>query len=195
MKKNITEWDALENKAVFLYVLQVLGNTDILKIFKIIYFANKEYLHKYGMTVVKDTFVAMKNGPVPSFIYDAIKYAQKRNTSTYEYIDILKDCFEWDPDFQQNLYATQQADLDYIASAVKEELDESIAKYKDFSGEELSEKSHDEAWKISYDKAIAQGKKASKMEDLNIAQYAGASDETLQYIKMDQDTNRLILGM
>jgi uncharacterized phage-associated protein len=40
---------------------------------KILFFADKEHLQKYGRPVLGDVFVAMDNGPVPSQIYDMIK--------------------------------------------------------------------------------------------------------------------------
>jgi uncharacterized phage-associated protein len=40
---------------------------------KILFFAEKLHLNRYGRPIVADTFIAMPNGPVPSTIYDFIK--------------------------------------------------------------------------------------------------------------------------
>jgi uncharacterized phage-associated protein len=40
---------------------------------KVLFFAEKWHLNRYGRPIVADTFMAMPNGPVPSTIYDFIK--------------------------------------------------------------------------------------------------------------------------
>lgn len=60
-------------KAVALYVLDKCGETDFIHLFKIIYFAERNLYAKYGQHLVKDSFVAMEHGPVPSNLYDALK--------------------------------------------------------------------------------------------------------------------------
>lgn len=40
---------------------------------KILFFAEKLHLNRYGRPIVADTFIAMANGPVPSTIYDFIE--------------------------------------------------------------------------------------------------------------------------
>lgn len=40
---------------------------------KVLFYAEKFHLNKYGRPVVADTFIAMANGPVPSTIYDLVK--------------------------------------------------------------------------------------------------------------------------
>jgi uncharacterized phage-associated protein len=42
-------------------------------IFKSIFLADKLHMNKYGRPVTYDTYVAMKHGPVPSFVYDVVK--------------------------------------------------------------------------------------------------------------------------
>jgi len=65
--------DIAKLKAVALYVLDKCGETDFIHLFKIIYFAERNLYAKYGQHLVKDTFIAMEHGPVPSHLYDALK--------------------------------------------------------------------------------------------------------------------------
>lgn len=44
-----------------------------MKLFKLLYFSDKEHLLTYGRPVIGGHYVAMKDGPVPSQAYDAVK--------------------------------------------------------------------------------------------------------------------------
>lgn len=54
------------------YLLTLLGETDKLKIVKLMYLADKLHLIRYGRTITGDSFVAMKNGPVGSTVLDVL---------------------------------------------------------------------------------------------------------------------------
>ena len=60
--------------AVVLYILQHFKDgVDYIKLFKIMYFAQREYLATYGLTIAEDTFKARQLGPVPSLTYKVVK--------------------------------------------------------------------------------------------------------------------------
>ncbi|RUU10753.1 DUF4065 domain-containing protein [Mesorhizobium sp. M7A.T.Ca.TU.009.01.3.2] len=40
---------------------------------KALYFAELDHLQKYGRPIFGDRYIAMDNGPVPSFVYDVLK--------------------------------------------------------------------------------------------------------------------------
>src|SRR3989338_4477130 len=48
------------------FARQDLPDLDKLKICKLLYYADKEHLIKYGKPVLWDTYIHMDNGPVPS---------------------------------------------------------------------------------------------------------------------------------
>ena len=56
-----------------LYIAQNLNRRDFHKIFKILYFSDREYLARYGTTITGDCYIAMEAGPVPSKVYDIFK--------------------------------------------------------------------------------------------------------------------------
>lgn len=56
------------------YLLKNLGSTDKLKLVKLVYFADKFHLIKYGRTITNDEYWAMDHGPVGSNIKDILEY-------------------------------------------------------------------------------------------------------------------------
>lgn len=55
------------------YVLNTLGKAQFHELFKILYFADQEHIKIYGRPITGDKYIAMKYGPVPSFLYDILK--------------------------------------------------------------------------------------------------------------------------
>jgi uncharacterized phage-associated protein len=56
-------------KATLLFILQQLnGQSDFIKILKVLYFATQKHLARYGRAIVEDDFIAMPKGPVPSWL-------------------------------------------------------------------------------------------------------------------------------
>jgi len=49
---------------------------DMYNALKVLYFADKDHLAKYGRLICGDRYVAMSHGPVPSGVYDLIKIAR-----------------------------------------------------------------------------------------------------------------------
>ena len=69
--KTIEQINKIET--VVLYVLRNFPEgVDYIKLFKIIYFAQKEYLANYGKVLCPDTFKARTFGPVPGKVYPII---------------------------------------------------------------------------------------------------------------------------
>ena len=77
-----------------LFVLNEMGGIcDFHKVFKTLYFADKNHLSKFGRPITGDWYVAMKNGPVPSNLYDIFK-AIKSDSLFNQYANQFKDSFE-----------------------------------------------------------------------------------------------------
>lgn len=128
---------------VVLYIAEKLKRRDFHKIFKICYFADREYLNEYGITITGDTYIAMDAGPVPTKTYDMLKIV--RGDSYMSDTKNLGQYFavsNWM--FVQPL---QKADMAEIAPAEKEVIDRMIERYGDLSYDEIKEKSHDIAWR------------------------------------------------
>jgi hypothetical protein len=55
------------------YIAGKIPNVGRFHAAKILYFAELYHLREFGRPIVGDTYIAMENGPVPSFGYDVLK--------------------------------------------------------------------------------------------------------------------------
>ncbi|QSV44402.1 Panacea domain-containing protein [Geobacter benzoatilyticus] len=155
--------------ATVLYIAKKLGSTprkpDMHRIFKVLYFADQKHIAKFGRPVIGDTYIAMKDGPVPSQIYDMLKDVRDHLTGQFD------DFF-----CVQNYYVTprRDPDLDELSESDIEALDESIAENGRLNYAQLRNKSHDNA----YERSTRNGRILIR----EIAKVSGASPELLKYV-------------
>lgn len=169
-------------EAVVLYILQHFKNgVDYTKLFKIMYFAQREYLATYGLTIAEDTFKARQLGPVPSLTYKVVKMAENGDESADLKNFVSSICVNE----EKKVYAKAKPDMDYIADMEKEELDKTIAQYKDMDSKELSKLSHDTAYTT-----VCERMKDDPQQDIltliDIARAGGASKAMIDYIRQMQ---------
>jgi len=131
---------------VVLYIANKLQRKDFHKIFKLIYFADREHLSKYGRPITGDTYIAMKDGPVPSKLDDIFKAVRgdsffSFNAAEYAQLFSVNDWYFIIP--------KTEANLDYLSQSDVEELNNSLDKYGSMSWDEIREKSHDFAWRAT----------------------------------------------
>ena len=186
MAKNI-----LKTKAAFVYIISKFDGIDILRAFKILYFANKDHLARYGRAIIDDDFCALPNGPVPSNIYDAVKKAQgKTNYFPFEGIDEIVNAINIDSsgEFDYIIYSNEEPDCDELSKSDIECLERSYNENKDLSFKELSSKSHDLAWENAWET-----KHASKIDVFNMARAAGAGEEMVNYIEENINIDNILV--
>lgn len=153
-----------------LYILEGLGGKgDFHKIFKILYFAEREHLVRYGSLITEDSFVAMNNGPVPSLAYDIFKSLRGEGI-------IEKDRFTryFDLKGKYIVVRNMKADLDELSESAISCLDRSIEQHKDMNFHELTELSHDYAWEAAF--------RDCEMSIYDVAKAGGATPDILKYI-------------
>ena len=186
--RHLSQDDILKLKAVVLYIVDKCGETDCFHIFKILYFADREHYAVYGRRIVNDTFHAMKNGPVPSALYNAIKdVTGKEPLPVYSKLKTISSALrEADSMYDHYICAVEKPDMDELSASDIEMLDKSIAANLPRTFGELSGKSHDEAWMAAFRK-----KPNSKIDPLLMAKAGGASDDTLDFIKEMETINSL----
>lgn len=180
--------EILKLKAAALYVINKCQDIDFLHLFKILYFADKEHYAVYGRRIVNDTFCALQNGPVPSFLYDAIKVHQHKGGRCSDDLRIISDSiFLPSKEFDYYVSSKEQPDMDELSASDIEMLDKSIAENKDIPFGELSEKSHDIAWHDAWNR-----QQNSPINPLLMARAAGASEATLEYIRENEFFDQLV---
>jgi len=170
-------------KSEVLYILQKTGKTDFHKLFKILYFADMWHIKERGRTIVTNDYVAMKNGPVPSTLYDIIKDI-KFNKYTPS-LPNWRDAFEVEGYFINSL---QEPDLDELSENDIITLDSVIEWALPKSMNELTELSHG----IAYQRGLGTLRnKAINIYD--IAEESGATAEQIRLMK-ERDIIRKILA-
>lgn len=176
-------------KNVLLYILKNFsGGLDYIKLYKILYFANKEQLAMIGVPMVHDNFKAWKNGPVPSFTGTMLKHIENGDRLT-------RDMLFFDKAIKirknQRVLAVEESDIEALPRLTRELLDSYIKKYKYANSKILSAASHDAAWDEAYN---ARGGRNTGHEVINpvaMAKVGGASDDTLSLLTRyygDNDT-------
>ena len=173
---NNSHIDIDKTKATLLFIVSKLGITDIHKLFKILYFADKKHLASYGRPILSDSYIAMKHGPVPSFIYDCIK-AIRGDGFNHPSFSTFIDAFELLN--KKDIRAKEKPDMDELSKSDIECLTCAVSDNKNDDFKTLSEKSHDSAWEnVTRDDAI---------DIMEIAKSAGANNEMLKYIEENQE--------
>lgn len=155
-----------------LYIAQNIGDRkDMHKIFKTLYFADREHLSRYGRSITGDTYIAMTYGPVPSKIDDMFK-AVRGDSYFSDCAADLKKAFRF-----TNKYVIEpgrRANTDYLSESDMECLDFAINICKDKTFGELTNMSHDLAWNNT--------KKDREMSIKDILRETGDTEAYIEYI-------------
>lgn len=168
-------------KAVILYILQSFPEgVDYIKLFKILYFAQRAFLTNYGRPLVEESFKAIKHGPVPTYTYKALQVADgKPLEGNFE--DFLSGILVED----KIVSSKEKPNLKLISVVAQKCLDETIIKYKNIGPYDLSEMSHDKAWKKAKHRMQDDPQK-DFMSEIDIARAGHASKKMIGYIREKQ---------
>lgn len=169
---NYSATDIQHGITLMAYIVDQLGGEgDFLRIFKILYFADRQHLATYGRTVSNDKYIAMKNGPVPSLVYDLAKYLRgdgfliSQEIPMSRYFDLLG---------KSTLRLKETPDYDLLSESDQEAIERAIQENKFLDFNSLSNKSHDTAWQNANFN--------DDMDLFEIARAGGANDDMIDYI-------------
>lgn len=165
-----------EEKAVasLLYIAKKLGKdkADLHSVFKTLYFAEQKHLVRYGRPVTGEIYSALRDGPVPSALYDLCKDSRKLNIP-------YKNLFQLDGRWL--ITVLSDPNLDEFSESDLECLDEAIKEIEGLSYNDRRGISHDPAYTQAW---IKKGSKKSQVIDvIDIAIAGGADKEMIKFIK------------
>jgi len=162
-----------ENKTIqaVLYIVTKLKRKDLHKIFKILYFSDREHLSEYGRTITGDRYIAMNDGPVPSNLYDIFKSVRgdgyfKDDGKFGAYFSVIGNDL---------IKANKEPELKMLSKTDIACINHSLQLYGEMSWDEIREKSHDYAWRNTTINHPIQ------FED--IIRETGGDDEYVNYIR------------
>ncbi len=128
-----------------LYIANRCPRIGITKLYKFFWFANIMYAERYWGIMVKDVFIKWKHWPIPEDGKNYIDLVRDMENSEDENIKIITEIY---PPYQSiQIEAKRKEDPDYFTQADREILDEIIQKYGKYTATEISDISHDKAWK------------------------------------------------
>ncbi|MBP5710993.1 MAG: SocA family protein [Bacteroidales bacterium] len=163
-----------------LYIIKHIKRADFHKIFKILYFSDRDMLAQTGMMITGDTYIAMNDGPVPSNIYDIFKSVRgdgffKNMSDLSSFIGVEN----WDI-----VVAKKDPDMGQFSKMDIKIIDNAIQKYGNLSWDEIREKSHDYAWRSTT------LNRPMSVKDMLIE--SGSDDGFIQYVKEEMELERLV---
>lgn len=145
---------------------------DIHKLFKILYFADANYLIDCGYSITDDTYIKMSNGPVPSKIYDIIKVLRE-NVVSFDIMESYKKLFKISN--HKYIKVLNTPDYDEIPVKELEFINNSIVENALLNFERLTEKSHGISWQNASN--------AKPINEFDIIKEFGGTSENIQYIQ------------
>ena len=139
--------------AALAYLAPRVDNFTQLRASKLLYFADKYHLTRYGRPIIGDRYVAMQRGPVPSLFRDLVQGLVATQKDMLEE-DITKMSRFLSIDTTRThpvIRARREPDRDQLSESDVEALDFAFRKYAHLTVTELINRSHQErAYKAAH---------------------------------------------
>ena len=133
--------------ALVLYVANRLRYPTLHSVSKVLYFADRDHLSRYGSLLSGDTYVAMRHGPAPSAIHNLMKAAAGRQETMIPPVFYRLFRESLGVENEHRVTPLRHADESQLSAAQRECLDNSIRQNGRLSFVRLTAKSYDAAWK------------------------------------------------
>ncbi len=173
----MTNFDCKKLTEMVLYILCKTGGVDFYHVFKILYFAEMKHLAKWGSGIVPDEFCALKYGPVPMRLYDAVK---ELGHSSMKLSADLSAVVEFAGEDAPNvLLSKREANVNFLSKSEIDALDQSIVEHESMTFGQLMKKSHDAAW----DEANNRVHGTNVISPISMAKVMNADEAMLEYIE------------
>ncbi len=173
----MTDFDSKKLTELVLYILCKTGGVDFYHAFKILYFAEMKHLAKWGSGIVPDEFCALKYGPVPTHLYDAVKELPNPQMRLSE--DLAEVVQFAGEDAPNVLLPKREANMNFLSKSEVDALNEAIAENESLTFGQLRRKSHDAAW----DEAHRRVNGTNVISPVAMAKVMNADEAILEYIE------------
>lgn len=178
---NISEFQTTKDKNIIAYTIDKIGGKiDYYTLFKILFFAEKKHLMRYGDNFFNDTFHALPYGPAPTRFYDEIKVVKTLKNISKKY---LSDDIKVEGN-QLELIDKESINEDYISESEVECIIEAIEENKNLVFNDLKRKSHGLAWEKR------KGNKG-RITEIDIAEEENASEDFIKYLMLVQENKSI----
>jgi len=152
-----------ENKlvaCVSMFAQEKLKALDKLKICKLLYYADKYHLIRFGTPIIGDTYYHLDNGPIPSKALDIMneiickddvifKAEESSKAKFAKFLKVRKERGHKYPTFE----LVEAPDLDFLSASEQEAVRETIKRYGGLSPLELVKLTHKEAAWVDTEKS------------------------------------------
>lgn len=145
-------FDAEKAIEAILYVASIAPIPDLYHVGKILYYADRIHLEKYGRLITGDRYTAMKNGPVASGTYDILKTADTTRSGQRcpegcdrEHVKASIGVLGKADGYR--VVAKRSYMPDFFSKSDVKCMEEAIRNYGDLTFEQLNDISHDEVWR------------------------------------------------
>lgn len=142
-------FDSEKALEAILYVASKAPVPDIYHVGKILYYADRAHLERYGRLITGDEYRAMKDGPVAENTYDIIKIAQGKGRfipNGIEVEDIKSALRVYEKAQDYRVEPLRSVDDEVFSDSDLQCIDEAIESIGNLSFGQIREMSHDEVW-------------------------------------------------
>lgn len=168
MNTNITfQFNRQKAIETIIYLSKQISDPDIYGVCKLLYFADKTHLEKYGRFIYGETYCAMKNGATPSNTYDLLKEISEKPLKGLRLEGHM-------------VVPSREPNLDLLSESDIECLDQVIKVWGNVPNWERKNAAHDEAWQKAWDSRGTKGSVPMPIE--NIVALFDDPDELIDYL-------------
>ena len=160
---------------------------DLIKVHKYCYFSEKEHLRRFLKPIFGDMYCALPEGPVPSAIYDILKWCRgDRN----EFMANALKSTGMSEHFPLRIYAPyyvaplRKPSISKFSKSEIQVMDEIFEKYHAIPSKELSAKSHEEAaWQSALSESRNEMDFSEIIGDAEAWKYISGKQEEMQVFR------------
>lgn len=127
---------------VIIWLANKKPGIDIYHVAKVLFYADKMHINKYGRPITGDTYIRMPYGPVPSGVRDLVT---ENSWLSPKQLEQIKSSLIIDKsDNRYKLAATREPNMKYFSKTDIACLKNSLSEYGDMSFDELYNSTHSE---------------------------------------------------